>query len=304
MTQEDIRDSVEAAFASTLRDAIVTRGVTLAWLNKRLRENGNPVSMATLSYWRSGARRPEGAQSMAAIADIEALLGLESGDLAGLVGPSQRIGPIGVPMYPLSERALEDAVNETFHALGAPQFDLARDVSTHSVTDVGADGAVFRRTTRTLIQSMSGLLTDVPYLELTPGVRTPPPVFSVISGGRIAARHSHSSGEVHGFSIALDQPVDTARETMVEWVMEPSDGYPPTRETGHGVARQARDLVLWTRFHPDALPDWIDEVEESPDGVTRTPLTITSGTSVLQVRRRFGPGMLMLEWGYGERSEP
>ncbi|WP_243228537.1 hypothetical protein [Microbacterium sp. CIAB417] len=295
-------DTGGGSFADVLRDAIVARGVTLAWLNKRLRENGNPVSMATLSYWRSGARRPEGAQSLAAVADIEDLLRLESGTLSDLVGPTQRIGPVGMPMFPLNENAIEEAVTEVFHALGAPQFDLARDVSTHSVTDVGPDGNVVSRTTRTLVQSMSGLLTHVPYVDMTPGVRTPPPVFRAIAGGRIAALHSHESGEVHGFSLELDQPVDSAQSTMIEWAFEVPPGYPPVRETGHGVARRARDLVLWTRFHPDALPDWIDEVEESPHGIVRTPVTIDAGSSVLQVRRRFGPGMLLLRWGYGERE--
>ncbi|WP_460797996.1 hypothetical protein [Microbacterium sp. GXF0217] len=302
MSQEVTSHVGENGFAEALRDAIVTRDVTLVWLNKRLRENGNAVSMATLSYWRSGARRPEGAQSMAAIADIEELLHLDSGALASLVGPSQRVGPVGPPAFPLHEGVLEDAVTEVFHALGAPQFDLARDVSTHSVTDVDADGNVVSRTTRTLLQSMSGLLTHVPYVDITPGVRVPSPTFRVVGGGRITARHSHPSGEVHGFSLELDQPVDSAQTTMIEWAMDVPPGYPSVRETGHGVARQARDVVLWTRFHPDALPDWIEEIEETPDGITTTPITISSGSSVLQVRRRFGPGMLVLRWGYGERD--
>jgi hypothetical protein len=302
MSRENNSHAGDNAFAEALRDAVLARGVTLAWLNKRLRENGNAVSMATLSYWRSGARRPEGAQSMAAIADIETLLHLDSGALESLVGPSQRVGPVGPPAFPLHEGVLEDAVTEVFRALGAPQFDLARDVSTHSVTEVGADGDVVSRTTRTLLQSMSGLLTHVPYVDITPGISTPAPIFRAVGGGRITARHSHASGEVHGFSLELDQPVDSAQMTMIEWALDVPPGYPSVRETGHGVARQARDIVLWTRFHPDALPDWIEEVEETPDGIVTTPLTIDSGSSVLQVRRRFGPGMLVLRWGYGERD--
>ena len=302
MAGDDLHRTAGNGFAEALREAILARGVTLAWLNKRLRENGNPVSMATLSYWRSGARRPEGAQSMSAIDDIERLLRLQNGSLSSLIGPTQRVGPIGTPAFPLNERILENAVTEVFEALGTPQFDLSRDVSTHAVTLVGADGDVISRTTRTLIQSMSGLLTHVPYVDMTPGVRTPPPVFRAVGGGRIAARYSHLSGEVHGFSMELDQPVDSAQYTMIEWSFEVPPGYPSVRETGHGVSRQARDLVLWTRFHPDALPDWIEEVEETPDGSTTTPLTISSGSSVLQMRRRFGPGMLLLRWGYGERE--
>ena len=57
-------------FAASFRDAINARGLTLARLHEQLRARGNSVSMATLSYWRSGARRPEGAQSMAALSDL------------------------------------------------------------------------------------------------------------------------------------------------------------------------------------------------------------------------------------------
>ena len=41
--------------------------MSLVWLRDRLEDSGNPVSMSTLSYWRSGRRRPAGAASIAAI---------------------------------------------------------------------------------------------------------------------------------------------------------------------------------------------------------------------------------------------
>ncbi|GAB3597627.1 hypothetical protein [Microbacterium tumbae] len=303
MAQENVSEtSSDAAFAVALREAITARGVTLAWLNARLRSNGNPVSMATLSYWRAGARRPEGAQSMAAVEDMERLLDLAPGALTGLVGRSLRVGPFGTPSFPLRERDLEQAVTEVFTALGEPNPDRARDVTTHAVTLVGPDGNVISRTTRTLLQSMSGLITHVPYVEITPGVRTPPPVFVALGGGRVTQLYSHDSGQVHGFSFELEQPIDTAQTTVLEWRMEVTPDYPPTKETGHGIARQCRELLLWTQFHPDAVPDWMDEMIDTPERTTSTPLALDAGTSVHQVRRRFGPGLLALRWGYGERE--
>src|SRR5690606_32958375 len=41
------------SFAETLSAAIRDRGLTLSRLHARLVARGNPVSMATLSYWRS-----------------------------------------------------------------------------------------------------------------------------------------------------------------------------------------------------------------------------------------------------------
>ncbi|MGM7699228.1 hypothetical protein [Microbacterium sp. A84] len=289
-------------FAAALSTAILARGVTLAWLRERLAESGNRVSAATLSYWRSGARRPEGPQSMGAIEQIESLLDLDARALLSLIGPTQRVGPIGPPQYPMEEGRLEQAVAETFIALDAPVIDPARDVATTAVTEVGSDGFVISRTTRTLLQSTSGTITNVPYLDLTPGVRTPAPTFSFVSGGHISRRHSHPSGEVHGAMFELERPLGPAQTTMIEWKLEYPPGYPSTSETGHGVARRCRHIVLWTRFHPDALPDWIEEVEETPTDTRVTPLLLDGATTIHQVRHGWGPGMLVLRWGFGERA--
>jgi hypothetical protein len=59
---------------------------------------------------------------------------------------------------------------------------------------------------------------------------------------------------------------------------------------------------VWTRFHPDAIPDWFEEQVDTPKTTTTRPLTLDGGTSVHQVRRAFGPGALLLRWGFGERD--
>lgn len=290
-----------SAFSSALRDAIAARRVSLAWLAERLRADGNPVSKATLSYWRSGSRNPEGPQSLSAVEAIEDLLGLNTGTLMKLIGPSHRTGPYGTTRFPLSDAEMEVAVIEVFEALGSVRFDPSRDVTTHSVADVDAHGNLLRRSTRTLLQSTSGVITHVPYVEMTPGIVTPAPTFRALGGGSVVQAFSHASGEVHGALFELERPISSAQTTVLEWELELPSDYPPLRETGHGVSRQARELLLWTRFHPDALPDWIDEVTDTPDGTTVEPRSLDGARSIHQIRRRWGPGMLSLRWGYGER---
>lgn len=289
------------AFAGALRDAINAKPVTLSWLQRQLKSRGNRVSMATLSYWRSGARQPEGAQSLAALADIEDLLGLESRALSRLLR-STRTGPLGPNQFPIGQLDIERAVEDAFAALGAPYPDTSRELTTHSVTDVDAEGNVVSCNTRSIVQSTVGTITAIPFLEMTPGVRTPPPTLAAVSGGRIAARYSHPDGEVHGALFELDVPLAAPDTAMVEWSVDYPPDYPSTRETGHAVARQCRELLVWTRFHPDAVPDWCEEIVETPEGSTVTPVPLTRGTSVHLVRRGFGPGALQLRWGYGPRA--
>ena len=290
-------------FAASFRDAINARGLTLARLHEQLRARGNSVSMATLSYWRSGARRPEGAQSMAALSDIEQLLHLEPGSLTALLGTTNRTGPLGPNQFPLDEQELEQAVKDAFAALGAEYPDTSRELTTHSVTDVDADGNVSYSITRSIVQSTVGTVASIPFLEMTPGVSTPAPIINAVAGGRIAARYSHPNGEVHGVLFELDVPLTAPETAMVEWSVAYPPDYPPTRDTGHALAQKARELLVWTRFHPDAVPDWCEERVETPEGVTVADVPLTRGTSVHQVRRAFGPGALELRWGYGERED-
>lgn len=287
-------------FATSFRDAVNARGLTLARLHEQLKTRGNRVSMATLSYWRSGARRPEGAQSMAALSDIEELLNLEPGALTALLGSTNRTGPLGPLQFPIDEKELEQAVKDAFAALGAEYPDTSRELTTHSVTDVGPDGNVRFSMTRSILQSTAGTVTAIPFLELSPGIRTPPPILRAVSGGRISAHYSHPSGEVHGVMFELDVPLTAPDTSIVEWSVEYPVGYPAQRETGHALARQCRELLVWTRFHPDALPDRIEERVETPNGATTRALSLDGRTSVHQVRRAFGPGALGVSWSYDD----
>lgn len=288
-------------FAVALRAAIDARGITLARLHERLAARGNPVSVATLSYWRSGARRPEGAQSLAAIADIEDLLGLATDALAGLLGPTNRTGPLGPSAFPFEEELLEQRVKETFEAMGAVYPDPTRELTVHSVTDVGPGGRVLRRTTRAVVQATSGTVAAIPFVEITPGDRTPSPHFEAIGGGHIATTFSHPSEEVHGVLFALDRPITSPASTLIEWAVVYPEGFPATDGTGHGISLQARELLVWTRFAPDSVPDWYDEIEETPSGEEVTPRSFDGATSAFAVRRNFGPGSLSIQWGYGPR---
>jgi hypothetical protein len=289
-------------FASSFRDAINARKVTLAWLHEQLRRRGNSVSMATLSYWRSGARRPEGPQSRAVLDDIEHLLSLDRGALTGLISGTNRTGPLGPNQFPIEELALEQAVKDAFAALGIDYPDTSREVTTHSVTDVGADGNIAHSVTRSVIQSTIGTITAIPFLEISPGIRTPAPIFSAVYGGKIRAQYSHPNGEVHGVLIELDAPVTAPNTAMIEWAVDYPPDYPPTRETGHAVSWQCRELLVWTRFHPDAIPVRIEERVETPDGIEVTPLSFEGRTYVHQVRRSFGPGAIGITWSYDDRD--
>lgn len=300
MSVENSQRRASDEFHAAFRDAINARGFSLARLHETLRARGNGVSMATLSYWRSGRRRPEGVQSLTALADIEVILGLRSGALTRLLGSTNRTGPVGPNLFPIDEQGLELAVMDAFDAMGAEYPDTSRELTTHSITDVDEHGNVAHCTTRSIIQSTVGTVRSIPFLELTPGEPTPAPIIEAVSGGRIAARYSHPSGEVHGVLFELDMPLTAPDTAIVEWSVDFPPGYPPQRDSGHALAMKCRELLVWTRFHPDAVPDHVEERVDTPTGLVTTELDLGGRTSVHQVRRAFGPGALGIAWSYAD----
>lgn len=116
--------SRSSAFAEAFDAAVADRGVSLSSLHRRLAELATPVSVATLSYWRSGRSVPERATSLAAVGVLEEVLGLGPGALATHLRPVRRTAPPGrqVPTEQLTGHG--DAVRA---ALAHLDFESAHD---------------------------------------------------------------------------------------------------------------------------------------------------------------------------------
>lgn len=292
-------DDRSGAFAAALRAAISERGVTLARLQSQLKDDGNPVSMATLSYWRSGDRQPEGAQSLSVVEGIEDRLGLHRGHLGSLLLPSARLGPIAPPRLPFDEEREQRETEETLQALRAAPQDALRDLSTHVTVFVGADGAVEKTVMRSLVQSTRGAITEVPLIDVAPMETDVMSVISDVVGGRIDREYLHPGRLLSGVVIALDEPIVTGGTTLFEFTETFPPGYPPRQSAWHATSRQARESLVWVRFHPDALPTWCEEYVETDGEYVSTMRSVRSG-SVHLARHGFGPGVMGIRWGYDE----
>ena len=298
----NIDDAAEASsFSSAFSAALSASSISLSSLRRRLIDRANPVSIATLSYWRSGERTPEGATSLAVVDEIERLLDLQTGALVGLIPERVRLGRLHEPRNPFTEEQIRTALAETLAILDAPPLDITRQLSSQVVADVAADGYLRRRTARTLIQSVVPQPVDHVTCTLLSEVDTMDRPEMTTNGARIIREHLHASGHVYAAVMQLDHPLTLGASTMIEVTMESRQEYAWRPETGAFVVRPIHNLVLWTRFHPDAVPDWVDEVEQADDteGLVTRPLRPQS--SVHQSRRDFGPGTLGIRWGYDDR---
>lgn len=287
------------AFAAALRAAISERGITLSRLQKLLADDGNLVSMATLSYWRSGDRQPEGAQSLSVVDGIEDRLGLTRGHLSSRLAPSSRLGPVAPPRLPFDEERENRETEETLAALrSAPQHAL-RDLSTQLTVRVGATGAVESVVMRALVQATHGVITELPLIDIAPEDTEVMSVISAVVGGRVDREYLHPGHLLSGVVIALDEPITTGGTTLFEFTESYPPGYPPRQSAWHATSRPARETLIWVHFHPDALPSWCEEYLETEDEYLSSMRSVRSG-SVHVARHGFGPGVLGIRWGYDE----
>lgn len=291
--------SFGGTFAAAFRDAIRARQVSLTWLHQRLTDRASPVSMATLSYWRSGSRQPEGAASLAAVDEIEALLGLAPGALSRSITPAPRIGAVSVAHVP-NEEEIAQAIEEITVALGAtPQSDL-RDLSTLVIADAGPDGDLRSVTLRTLVQSTASVMSSIPLFDFVTSPGAAPKELVDVRGGRFAPTYRHRDGRVVCDLLELDKPIPPGGTTMIEYTELYPTGYPDARSVTHTVSRPARQTMIWARFHPDAVPDWCEEFVEVDGDETVQLHDVSDAGAVHAFRFGFGPATLGVRWGFDE----
>ena len=301
MNQHSAED--RSAFARTFADALVWRERSLTRLHRQLVDAGDPVSLATLSSWRSGTRHPDGTSSLAAVERIEQLLELEPGSLLNRVIERSRLGALGDATTPFGSPGMDVVVAETLDSLQAPPLGTTRELSIQMTSEVGRDGNVAHRSLELLIQGVAPRVTEISYVMVSPPGRLVVPTFEVI-GGRIDRLHKHETSQALAFVVALDRPLLHGATEMLGLRIDGRCVAPEDRETGSLAIRAVRNIVLWTRFHPESVPDWADEMEvQVANAVEPVLRPIRPDVSIHQARHDFGPGALALRWGYGQRED-
>lgn len=293
----DESTSHTATFASVLRRALSDRGLTLTAVHARLADHGNPISIATLSYWRSGQRQPEAASSLSAVDDLERILGLDQGALSSLVGKTVRLGAQPAPLVPFEERARQET-EETFAALrAAAQADI-REVSTHMTAYTHRDGTVDRTEFVSVVQVVRGMVTELPLIDVAPEETDAMSRILDVVGGRLVREYQHPGRLVSGIVIELDEPAIAGATFTLQFTEQLPREYPSRRSAWHATARPTKETLIRVVFPEGTDPDWCEEYVESDTGdeVWAGPAEV-HGRIAHAMRHGFGPGVLGIRWG-------
>ncbi|WP_424937014.1 MULTISPECIES: hypothetical protein [Bacteria] len=287
----------DTAFAHLFRHAIETQGVSLSQLRRRLAAQAIPISLATLSYWRSGARRPEGEQSRAVVHALEEILGLDPGALVDALGPSRRPGQSPAPGTVFADEH-ERWTTETLAAIDADPSERIREISSTTVATVGPDGALKSLRTRSLHQATTGkgVRSLAMVIPVDPDTPSRPRILTV-RGADVAFEFTHPSNAMIGARIVLETELRAPETAIVEYGFDLPPDYPPQYAAAHGTLRRTRELAIWVQFDPAAVPAWVQETEENGEGERVHPRHPVQGTTAHAIRRSFGPGWLSIEWG-------
>lgn len=284
-------------FAAAFSEALDGRGATLSWLREQLVLRGNPISLATLSYWRSGHRSPERPSSIDALPDIEELLHLPDGHLQRAVGPPTRGVPLLAPVVGLeviteSQPQIESALAE----LGLADWSNGlQEVLVHSSLDVDQHGRsqvmgsrALYRATREGIDRYAQVLSFQQPVPVRPRYR----VMHGSVPGRVAERPAQGLFVVE---MLLPRPLALGETVMVEQQIELPEGLDPEDRLSQLLLRRVSEVVLWVRFDPRWLPSHAERFSETAEDYRTVPVD-PSAAAVHHVLRGFGPGKAGIRW--------
>ncbi|MFD6699494.1 MULTISPECIES: hypothetical protein [unclassified Microbacterium] len=283
-------------FGDVLGRELEKSGVSLTSLHDSLCARGETVSVATLSYWRSGGRVPD-VRSEPIVAAIEEILVLEPHSLRRLIPRSRRIGTIAHPGADLGALTVRPGAREVLRLLAASRSSDASDrrvLSHHLVADVGA-GSRVTLTHRVVIQALSDGVREHRSILLAPGgaevrIRDAEP-----HGIRLAREVRHPAGEAYGQVWELDRSLRRGEIALVEYAIDGVVGSPIIVST---LGAPTREAMLQVRFDREVTPDWLEEIDGDPFHPGARPLRNENPDMAIAFRRDIGPAAFGIRWDH------
>ena len=267
---ESSPDNAETPFSNALGRAITRRGVTLGWLHQRLRSLGTPVSLATLSYWRSGRSQPEHATSLDALRTLDDLLHLPKGHLRSQLQPSRRVGPRrSTRRYGELQWEIPHA-RQLLESLGYPpdaRIDL-EETNLHLTLDVDRNRWGSTMNCRSVWRALANGAQGHPDMIELDKPQEGPPEFHAVSGCSLGRSHYDAERGTYGYEVLLDRHLAEGATAVTEYALEfPGEGQVDTLFS-QDLTWRVSELVLWVRFHPTVLPTSCEAFVLEPSGTT------------------------------------
>jgi len=241
------------SFAEALRNAIDRRGLGLERIRDHLQQRGVTISVATLSYWRSGRSRPERKSSLEALPHLEEVLGLPPGALhAVLARPA--------PGHP---RDLQPSVDtlwpETPQARVLSRLDTRWDteldrISVHDRLVLGPDRRLVSLTARQVLRARVDGPDRRVVMHSFDDAEAHLPEIAALRGCRLGDVAGEPESGVLGAELVFHRPLLRGETVVVEYELRPEVLGSYETSYGRWLRLPISDYLLEVEFHPDARP--------------------------------------------------
>jgi hypothetical protein len=245
-------------FHIALRTAIAASGLSLETIQRRLLARGHEVSVASLSYWQRGRSRPERASSLDTVRGLDRVLGLPSGSLISLLGPSRPRGrwanhvPGSVPYTELGHSARSlSMVSDTIDPETNQRLET---LSHHQDLHLDADGRGYRMTVRRVLRARAEGADRMLVMNVGDDPEAGSPVFTAGVNCQLGRTVYDEEEDVTAAELLFHHKLSIGETYLAEY--EISGVNPRVRVTDLtlGFRQPTRECVLQVVFHPDAVP--------------------------------------------------
>ncbi|GAA1289409.1 helix-turn-helix transcriptional regulator [Saccharothrix xinjiangensis] len=290
-------------FPEALRAAIKASRLSLDRIQHRLALRGVTISVATLSYWQSGRRRPERPESLEALRHLETVLGVPQAGLSALLGPPRPRGRRSRPTTMMPIDALWERRERVADLL--TKVDTTSDVklgriSQHDRIEIAADGGQRSVWVRQILRAEQdgpdrwALVFETEESDVLPQV--------------VNLRNCHLGRVVEDTEVNImaaemmfDRPLSRGETIIMEYELLFAEGhYPAGKNTFARKFRlPVREYVIEVRFDPSYLPARCQQYSVPAGDDTpsrRRNLALDGAGGVHAVALGFGPGVFGIRW--------
>ncbi|NHD17518.1 MULTISPECIES: hypothetical protein [Actinopolyspora] len=293
-------------FDVALRAAIRTSRLSLERIQHRLHLRGTPVSITALSYWQSGRRRPERPDSLAALRELEDVLGIPGGALSALLGPPK---PRGRSRAESSAPPLTSIWSDNASAAGMlSRLDTSADahltrLSQHDVLDIDGAGKQRGLHVRQLVQAeRNGVDRWVTVFDNS-GTNVAPPAIRTLNGCHLGQVLSDHENGVVVAELLFERALEKGETALLEYeIAHGPEGLVGT-DQDHTYSRRfrlpVREYLVELRFDPENPPARCENFTVCSDGSEReapSSMSLDSRGRTHAVALDFGRGSFCVRW--------
>lgn len=248
-------------FAARFAAALGARDLSLDGVRVHLAKSGYTVSVATLSYWRSGRSVPWRRQSLEMVGHLESLLGVPTGFLSDVLPTHRRQMWNPTTAIPLQDRARE-RIDQLAGELALTWLWRGID----DILFVEGPGSPTRVRSKVWVEAKTDGAQELPIVLYPDGLTNPTPSIEALEGCEVARLVPVEGTHILFATLALAQPLKRGQRTTLSYEAS-FDGDHEQTQTIHRASRNPLDMLSLTVIFGGDVPVRFEASGQGPTGV-------------------------------------